>query len=174
MGFYSKQILDTWSERNPAFNYYHSAVKRVDAILSAWNFAFFHPRGMDVVLFKGNERRSGPRFGEPEASIEFLTEASLPSDDEEESSEESEEDEDNPAHYLASLNPQYRAQIEREKAQMRARRAEGSYLSKRTITLLIGLETEKRREAAAKPLEAPHSLVVYEIPLQQQQNESYR
>ena len=121
----SQQILDTWGERNPAFNYYHSAVKRIDAILSAWNFAFFHPRGMDVVLFKGNERRSGPRFGEPESAIEFLTEASPPSDDEESSSEESEEDEENPAHYLASMNPQYRAQIEREKAQRRAHREEG-------------------------------------------------
>lgn len=80
---------------------------------------------MDVVLFKGNERRSGPRFGEPEPAIEFQSEASPPSDDEEESSEESDDDDENPAHYLALMNPQYRAQIEKEKAMQRARRAEG-------------------------------------------------
>ncbi|KIM29544.1 hypothetical protein M408DRAFT_328789 [Serendipita vermifera MAFF 305830] len=151
---FTQQILDTWAERNPAFNYYHSAVKRIDAILSAWNFAFFQPRGMDVVLFKGNERRSGPRFGEPEPAIEFQSEASPPSDDEEESSEESDDDDENPAHYLASMNPQYRTQIEKEKAMRRARRAE-----------------EKRREAASRPLEAPHALVVYELSAP---NESYR
>lgn len=102
-------------------------MKRIDAILSAWNFAFFHPRGVDVVLFKGNERRSGPRFGEPEPNIDFLTEASLVSDPEDESSEESDDDEDNPVHRLASQNPQYRAQLEREKQVRRAYRAEGSW-----------------------------------------------
>lgn len=80
---------------------------------------------MDVVLFKGNERRSGPRFGEPEANIDFLTEASPVSDDEEDSSEES-DDEENPMTMLASQNPQYRAQVEREKQARRAYREEGS------------------------------------------------
>jgi hypothetical protein len=128
---------------------------------------------MDVVLFKGNERRSGPRFGEPEASIDFLPEASPVSDDEEDSSEES-DDEENPMTRLASQNPQYRAQVEREKQARRAYRAEGLRLSD-----LIELSTdhtagtEKRREAAAKPLEAPHSLVIYEIAIPTG-NESYR
>jgi hypothetical protein len=128
---------------------------------------------MDVVLFKGNERRSGPRFGEPEANIDFLPEASAVSDDEEDSSEES-DDEENPMTRLASQNPQYRAQVEREKQARRAYREEGSWPSDLIgISFDRAVEIEKRQEAAAKPLEAPHSLVIYEIAMPTGK-ESYR
>lgn len=134
---FTKQILDTWAERNPAFNHYHQAVKRIQDILMAWNFAFFNPRGMDVVLFKGNERRSGNGFGEPEPNIDFATEAGPVSEPE----TSSEEEEEHPNHYL----------MNRAEAHQRAQQ--------------IALKEQQRELRRAKQLEAPHSLVIYDIPI---------
>jgi hypothetical protein len=92
-------------------------------LLSAWNYAFFNPRGMDIVLFKGDERRSGSRFGEPEPNIEFLPEAGPVSEPEDESS--SDEEEDNASRYVASQDPRYLAHINREKEIRRMHRQQG-------------------------------------------------
>lgn len=114
-----------WKERDPGFNRYHSAVRRINAILSAWNYAFFNPRGMDIVLFKGNERRSGARFGQPEPNLDFLEEAGHVSEEESSNDEDDEDDEENPAHFLQQQDPDYRLRIEREKAAIKAYRREG-------------------------------------------------
>lgn len=82
---------------------------------------------MDIVLFKGNERRSGGRYGQPEPNLDFLEEAGPVSEVEEESSDEDDDDEENPALYLQQQDPNYRARMEREKAAIKAYRREGEY-----------------------------------------------
>ncbi|KAG8761423.1 hypothetical protein FRC14_003836 [Serendipita sp. 396] len=136
---FTKKVLGIWKERDPAFNRYHHAVGKVTEVLLAWNYAFFNPRGMDVVLFKGNERRSGSFFGRVESNIEFLPEAGRVSDPE----SESDDDEENQYSYMSQRDPQFRAQLVAQKAHAREVR---------------------RNEAASRPLEAPHSLVVYPYP----------
>jgi hypothetical protein len=111
-----QQILEKWAARDRAYTRYHSAVKRVAAILSAWNFAFFNPRGLDVVLFKGNERRSGPQFGQPESKIDFLTEAAALSESGSEDSEESDEEDAALKSMVGPRADAYRQQREQEKA----------------------------------------------------------
>jgi hypothetical protein len=80
---------------------------------------------MDVVLFKGNERRSGGRWGHPELNIEFLPEAGPVSEPEDESS--SDEEEDNARRYVASQNPRFLTYINKEKENRRNHRRQGQY-----------------------------------------------
>ena len=73
---------------------------------------------MDVVLFKGNERRSGNAFGHPERDIEFLTEAGRVSEPE----TSSEEEDEHPNNYLLSrAEAQQKAQQIALKEQQRER-----------------------------------------------------
>lgn len=81
---------------------------------------------MDVVLFKGNERRSGNRFGQPESEIDFLEEAGPVSDREgSEGSESEDEEEDAATRYILQKDPTYKERMEKEKAAMNAYRKEG-------------------------------------------------
>jgi len=41
-------------------------------LIELWNQAFFHQRGVDVVLFRGRERRTGRRAGAVDASLPGL------------------------------------------------------------------------------------------------------
>ncbi|KAK2466451.1 hypothetical protein APHAL10511_002093 [Amanita phalloides] len=61
----------------------------VAELLQAWNAAFFMPRGVEVVLYKGTIRYSGPKAG----IADFPLKHEDDSDDSESSSEESSDDE---------------------------------------------------------------------------------
>ncbi|KAG8833857.1 hypothetical protein FRC17_009974, partial [Serendipita sp. 399] len=81
---FTKMVLDIWKERIPAFNQYRGAVEKLRDVLLAWNFAFFEPRGMEVVLFRGDAQWSGPQLGRIEVNIDFASKAGEVSDPDEE------------------------------------------------------------------------------------------
>ncbi|KIM45863.1 hypothetical protein M413DRAFT_295866 [Hebeloma cylindrosporum] len=48
-------------------------------LVELWNTSFFHPRGVELILYKGNERRTGPQAGQIEHRLPRYEEDSSPS-----------------------------------------------------------------------------------------------
>jgi hypothetical protein len=48
-------------------------------LVELWNTSFFHPRGVELILYKGNERRTGPQAGKIEHKLPRYDEDSSPS-----------------------------------------------------------------------------------------------
>lgn len=127
---------------------------------------------MDLVLFKGNERRSGANFGQPESHIEFLAEASPVSESESEDSEEDSDEEDVALkNWVGPQADAYRQQREREKAAKVAYKRSCMYSSLVTYRYVLISPTVKQR--APQQLESPHALVVYPLNMRNT-TESYR
>lgn len=127
---------------------------------------------MDLVLFKGNERRSGAHFGQPESQLEFLTEAApVSGSDSEESEEESDEEDVSLQNWVGPQADAYRQQREREKTARAAYKQSCTYFQLRSLCVTShGIAVKQR---APKQLESPHSLVVYPLALRNG-GESYR
>ncbi|KAJ7937330.1 hypothetical protein B0H13DRAFT_209133 [Mycena leptocephala] len=99
-----------WTGRLPAPGRTQKKTTLAADLIDLWNISFFFPRGVEVVLYKGRERRSGPSAG--------LVDIHLPTydeNDESSSSSSSSEDSDSDggdihrAHICMASNPSHLA-----------------------------------------------------------------
>ena len=63
-------------------------------LVDLWNASFFLKRGVEIVLFKGRERRSGRNAGSVELHLPGFDDLASYSDDSEDDDESSEDDSD--------------------------------------------------------------------------------
>jgi hypothetical protein len=123
-------------------------------MLDLWNTSFFLPRGVEIVLYKGRERRSGPKVG-------FLDQ-SLPMDGDDDDSEQSESEEDDESDFEGYLvrnantygrpqdiDPVIIAQRQRENREARRRQRK---------------DKEAKRRARAKEREKIYALYMTNVP----------
>ena len=123
-------------------------------LLDAWNDLFFLPRGSEVTLYKGNERRSGPRVG--------TIDKDLPEDDDSdkgESEDDESDDEKGLEEYLMMRKAAtYGPQSGIDPVVIARRRRETKEEGKKA-------RREARRKAKAKEKEKIYALYVTHVPL---------
>ncbi|KAF5364368.1 hypothetical protein D9756_000792 [Leucocoprinus leucothites] len=122
-------------------------------LVDLWNTSFFFPRGVEVVLYKGRQRRSGPRVG--------TIDNGLPEDDSDNSgSEEDEEDDESELEeYLARNAAAYRHQPDFDPVVIARRRREAKEEKRRARR-----EKEAKRKAKAKEKEKIYALYITYAP----------
>ncbi|CAE6448808.1 unnamed protein product [Rhizoctonia solani] len=95
-----------------------SAIDPLVDLVTQWNTTFFLPRGVDISIYKGNSRRSGPAMNLPSA-LRTYDESESESESESSSSSESSESEDD--RYFSSARREQKAA---KRAERKARRKE--------------------------------------------------
>lgn len=75
-----------WGDRLPLPTYRPKRSTLVTDLLDLWNARFFIPRGVELVLYKGRERRSGRGAGRPELRLPRTDSSDSYSDSESEDS----------------------------------------------------------------------------------------
>lgn len=132
-----------WSGKLPVPDYARDgrAPKRTTLtadLIDLWNTSFFLKRGVEVVLFKGRERRSGRGAGTVELHLPGFDDLASYSDDSEDEDDSSEDDSDLEDRYrygggaygrgveaqLAELQEAKRLRKERKRAEKRRRKQE--------------------------------------------------
>jgi hypothetical protein len=96
-----------------------SALDPLIDVITQWNTQFFLPRGVDISLYKGNSRRSGPPGMNMESRLRAYDESESDSESSTSSSSSSESSEDD--RYFSSARREQRAA---KKAERKARRKE--------------------------------------------------
>lgn len=122
-------------------------------ILDTWNDLFFLPRGSEVTLYKGSERRSGPRAG--------TIDKDLPEDDDSDKSESEDDDSDDESgleEYLMRQAATYGPQSGIDPVVIARRRREAKEEEKK-------VRREARRKARAKEKEKIYALYITCVPL---------
>lgn len=95
-----------------------SGLDPLSDVLTQWNTAFFLPRGVDIGLYKGNSRRSGPNMNLP-SNLRSYDESESESESSSSSSTSSSSSEDD--RYFSSARREQRAA---KKAERKARHKE--------------------------------------------------
>lgn len=96
-----------------------SALDPLSDVITQWNTAFFLPRGVDIGLYKGNSRRSGPSNMTIPSSLRSYDESESESESSSSSSTSSSSSEDD--RYFSSARREQRAA---KKAERKARHKE--------------------------------------------------
>lgn len=121
-------------------------------LLDTWNDLFFLPRGSEVTLYKGSERRSGPKAG--------IIDKDLPEDDDSDKSESEDGDSDDESgleEYLMRKAATYGPQSGIDPVVIARRRREVKEEGKKA-------RREARRKAKAKEKEEIYALYVTCVP----------
>ena len=120
-------------------------------LLDLWNAYFFLPRGSEVILYKGQERRSGQGAG--------TIDKDLPEDepDKSESEDDDEDDESDLEDYLMKKATTYGPQPGFDPALITRKRREAKEEEKKA-------RREARRKAKAKEKEKVYALYVTYVP----------
>lgn len=105
-----------WNDRDRGVNKYGSAVKKIVKVLDVWNLSFFNKRGVDFVLFRGNERRSGEFKGRVEGSLPFVEISYPPPED---TDSEAESDDDTNFDAFGGINPAVAQAIKQKRQRQR-------------------------------------------------------
>lgn len=156
-----KDIKLAWSGRLPIPSDSRSgqAPRRTTVVadmIDLWNTSFFLPRSVEVVLYKGRERCSGPKVG--------LIDNSLPEDgnsDRSESEEEEEEDDESELEeYLARNANAYGRPQDFDPVIIARRRREAREDKRRARK-----EKEAKRKARAKEREKVYALYMTCLPV---------
>ncbi|KAF9452176.1 hypothetical protein P691DRAFT_257573 [Macrolepiota fuliginosa MF-IS2] len=125
-------------------------------LVDLWNTSFFLPRGVEVVLYKGRERRSGPKVG----TIDRELPEDEDSDRSESESEEDEEDESEFEEYLSRNANAYGRSQGPDLAMIAKRRREAKEEKRRARK-----EKEAKRRARAKEREKVYALYITNVPI---------
>ncbi|KAI0269190.1 hypothetical protein BC834DRAFT_616728 [Gloeopeniophorella convolvens] len=89
-------------------------------LVDLWNNSFFVQRGVEVVLFKGRERRSGPAFGQVERNLPGFGNDSDSDSSDSQSSDSSNDSDDKYARGGAGYYPSYSSDSKRRKSERKA------------------------------------------------------
>ncbi|KAJ6627542.1 hypothetical protein B0H10DRAFT_2161180 [Mycena sp. CBHHK59/15] len=97
-----------WTGRLPAPGRPQKKATLAADVIDLWNVSFFFPRGVEVVLYKGRERRSGPNAGLADIRLPTYDESDELSSSSSSSSEDSDSDSGGrhpPATYMYGQQP---------------------------------------------------------------------
>jgi hypothetical protein len=122
-------------------------------MLDLWNTSFFLPRGVEIILYKGRERRSGPKVG--------FIDQTLPNDDDDDSDQSESEEEDDESDfegYLARNANTYGRPQDFDPVIIAKRRRENREVKRKQRK-----DKEARRRAKAKEREKIYALYMTNV-----------
>jgi hypothetical protein len=136
-------------------------------LIELWNASFFLARGIEVVLYKGRERRTGPRTGTVDPNLPMLDESELlsTSDSDSDSDDSDDYDREDRDRYRfgygsnASYSRQFEAQMA-EAREARYRRSERKSEKKRR-------NKEKKLRRKVRERERKYALYLTYVPLRE-------
>ncbi|KXN87939.1 hypothetical protein AN958_07949 [Leucoagaricus sp. SymC.cos] len=124
-------------------------------LVDLWNTSFFLSRGVEVVLYKGRERRSGPKIGTIDHELRDDD-----NDSDRSESEEEEEDESDLEEYLMRNANAYGRPQDFDPVIIARRRREAKEEKRRARK-----EKEAKRKARAKEREKAYALYIIYVPV---------
>ena len=163
-----KDLSLAWSGKLPVPDYARDgrAPKRTTLtadLIDLWNTSFFLKRGVEVVLFKGRERRSGRNVGSVELHLPGFDDLASYSDDSEDESDSSEDDSDVEDRYRYASGGAYGRGVEAQLAELREvkrERRERKKAEKRRR------KQEKKQRRKLKEAERKYALYVTCVPIE--------